>query len=118
MTRILVCGDRNWRDSSAIARELLTYPAGSVVIHGDCRGADRMAGVWAEQYGFSVERFPAEWQKYGNAAGPIRNQRMLDEGKPDVVLAFHSDIAKSKGTADMVRRARRVAGLVVRVIER
>jgi hypothetical protein len=49
----------------------------------------------------------ADWRKYGAAAGPIRNQRML-EGPPDIVVAF----AGGKGTADMVQRAR-AAGIAV-----
>jgi hypothetical protein len=49
--------------------------------------------------------FPAEWKKYGNAAGPIRNARMLNEGVPDVVIAFHENIHKSKGTKNMMDQA-------------
>jgi hypothetical protein len=59
--------------------------------------------------------YPAQWHKYGRAAGPIRNQQMLAEGKPDLVLAFHDDIDGSRGTKDMVNRARR-AGVKVEVI--
>lgn len=44
-------------------------------------------------------RFPAKWNEHGKAAGPIRNQQMLTEGKPDVVFAFHDDIASSKAHA-------------------
>jgi len=51
--------------------------------------------------------FPADWKSYGKGAGPIRNQLMLDEGKPDLVLAFHNDISSSRGTADMIRRAKK-----------
>lgn len=43
------------------------------------------------------------------AAGPIRDQEMLDKGKPDLVVAFLGN----RGTADMVRRARE-AGVPVR----
>lgn len=49
--------------------------------------------------------FPAKWKEFGRAAGPIRNQQMLDEGKPELVLAFHDDLENSKGTKDMVGRA-------------
>ena len=52
----------------------------------------------------------ADWAKHGRKAGPIRNQRMIDEGRPDLVVAFPG----GTGTADMVERAR-VAG--IRVIE-
>lgn len=86
------------------------------VIEGDARGADRLAGEWAEEQGEQPLRFPADWEKYGRAAGPIRNQQMLDEGRPDLVLAFSRDITKSKGTKDMVTRAHK-AGLPVYIFK-
>ena len=52
-----------------------------------------------------VIKFPAEWDKYGKAAGVLRNQQMLDEGYPDLVVYFHKDLENSKGTKDMVTRA-------------
>jgi len=76
-----------------------------IIIHGAARGADSIAGVMAEHLKCKVLAFPAQWDKYGRSAGPLRNQQMLDEGKPDIVLAFHASLAKSKGTKDMVRRA-------------
>lgn len=113
--RVLICGDRNWTDYAAILRELLRFPPGTTIIEGGCCGADRLAAEIARELGFKVAEFHADWQRYGRAAGPIRNRRMLDEGRPDLVLAFHADIKKSRGTADMVRQARR-AGVPVRVI--
>lgn len=112
--RVLVCGDRAWSDRAPIERELRGLPEGTVVIHGGCRGADRLAGQVASELSFGVEEFPAEWHRYGRAAGPIRNRRMLEEGKPDLVLAFHPDLSRSRGTRDMVDRARK-AGVEVRV---
>ena len=44
-----------------------------------------------------------DWKKYGKKAGPLRNQQMLEEGKPDLVVAFPG----GNGTADMVRRAKK-----------
>lgn len=103
--RLLVCGDRNWKDGEAIRQRIATLSP-YVVIHGCARGADRLAGTVAKELGVGVEEFPAQWNTYGRAAGVIRNQQMLIEGKPDYVLAFHDDLEHSKGTADMVRRAR------------
>ena len=100
--KLLICGDRNWRQEAPIRKVLERYdPSDVTVIHGDARGADRMAGRIADEMGFSVEAFPAEWEKYGRAAGPIRNRQMLKEG-PDLVIAFHADIESSKGTKDML----------------
>ena len=103
--RVLVCGDRNWTDIEVIRQKLISIPDISVVIEGEARGADRIARQVAEELNIPVEKFPANWDKYGKAAGPIRNQQMLDEGKPDLVLAFHNDLENSKGTKDMVIRA-------------
>ena len=105
MARILVCGDRNLCEYNEIHELLGEFPSTSVVIHGGCRGADKMAGFVAELLGMKVKVFPADWKRYGKAAGPIRNKKMLDEGCPDVVLAFHEDISRSKGTKNMIEQA-------------
>jgi hypothetical protein len=75
----------------------------SAIIHGGARGADSEAGYWARRNLIPEIRFDADWKALGNAAGPIRNQRMVDEGKPDLVIAFPG----GTGTADMIRRAER-----------
>lgn len=104
--KVLVCGDRFWTDKEKIRERLAKLPAGTIVIHGAARGADSIAAVIGKTLGFDVRSFPAEWGKHGKAAGPIRNRLMLDE-KPDLVLAFHSDLSNSKGTKDTVEEARR-----------
>jgi hypothetical protein len=76
-----------------------------VVIEGEARGADTMGRLAAEDFGIPVLKFPANWGVYGKVAGPIRNRQMLSEGRPDLVLAFHNDIANSRGTKDMVKAA-------------
>ena len=114
--KVLVCGDRNWTDAGAIACRLRTFPPGTVVIHGDARGADRLAGEEAGQLGFAVQAFPAEWSKFGLAAGPVRNRQMLDQ-HPDLVLAFHENLSRSKGTADCIRQAKQ-RGIPVELIGR
>lgn len=107
MHKILICGDRKWSDKDKIKAELAQYdPADTIVISGGAQGADTLAAIVAFELGFRFKEFPAEWARYGKAAGPIRNQQMLDE-HPEFVLAFHSNISESKGTADMIARARR-----------
>ena len=54
-----------------------------------------------------VLEFPAKWEEFNKYAGPIRNQQMIDEGHPDLVVYFHDNIDGSKGTKDMVDRATR-----------
>ena len=115
MARVLICGSRDWTNRGLIAMRVSSLLPGSVVIEGECRGADIIAREEAEKQGVPVERYLADWQKHGRAAGPIRNTRMLEEGKPDLVIAFHNDIQNSRGTNDMVRKAK-AAGIEVQVI--
>ena len=111
--KVLVCGGRDFNDSMTLGSWLggIHKQGGiSLLIHGGARGADFMAGKFAEWAGIPVKEYAADWYQHGKAAGPIRNQQMLDDGKPDLVVAFEG----GRGTADMVRRAK-AAG--VRVID-
>lgn len=119
--RVIVCGDRNWKRIDIIERELRKLPADTLIIHGAARGADTLGKFVAEKIGLRVindgKGFPADWKRYGKGAGPIRNQEMLDEGKPDMVIAFHSNIQESAGTKDMITRAKK-AGIAIRLIDK
>lgn len=114
--RVLVCGSRDFADRFHMREALAALPRdlAITIIHGGARGADALADKAARELGFAVEEYQADWHKHGRAAGPLRNQRMLDEGKPDRVIAF--PLPGSIGTWDMVRRARK-AGIAVDVIE-
>ena len=113
MTRVLICGDRDYKHEQKIFDYIQALnPLEDIIIHGNARGADASASTAAKLFGFAIIGFPAQWNKYGKAAGPIRNQQMLDEGKPDLIVYFHDNIKKSKGTKDMVGRAEK-AGLPV-----
>lgn len=102
---VLICGDRRWTDESIIIRELSQLPEDTVIVHGNCRGADNMSDAIAKRMGFTVKRFPANWDMYGRAAGPIRNRKMFDTSQPDLVIVFHKNVSGSKGTLDMVTYA-------------
>jgi hypothetical protein len=120
--RVLVCGAAprlrknipGWTDREAIKRELEKLPTYTVVIEGEALGADILGKEVALELGFEVDPYPAKWSRYGRGAGPIRNRQMLDKGKPDLVLAFHTNIQASTGTKHMVKIARE-AGVEVRV---
>ena len=114
--RILVCGGRNWKNIDTISDELdvlETKHGIDVVIEGDARGVDGIAGDWAFVHRITNLKFPADWKTHGKAAGVIRNQQMLDEGKPDLVVAFPG----GRGTADMVRRAEKAGVEVYRPLD-
>lgn len=113
--RVLICGDRHWSDEETIENYIKTLPPRSVVIQGMCKGADRIARRLALKYGHSEMPFSAKWGKYGRAAGPKRNTEMLDEGDPDLVVAFHDNIEESKGTKDMIEQTRN-RGITYKII--
>lgn len=101
--RVIVCGGRDYTDKSAVYRHLdqaLAKHPDLVVIHGAARGADTLAGQWAEERGVPVEAFPASWGLHGKAAGHLRNQQMLDAGA-QATIAFPG----GAGTRDMVNRS-------------
>jgi hypothetical protein len=112
---VLVCGSRFYSDYGKVYECLKSLEGVSQVLAGGCRGADALAVRAAKAFGYPFREFPADWGKFGKAAGPIRNQQMLDEGKPDLVVAFHENPEESKGTKDMIRRAKR-QGVPVRLI--
>lgn len=104
--KILICGDRNWSGGDII-REIIKQFKATEIIEGEAKGADTLARLAGEVLGIPVKRFPADWQQYGRAAGPIRNSQMLKEGNPDIVIGFHYKINESKGTKDMLTRAKK-----------
>ena len=103
--RVLICGSRKYRNAIAIPRLVKGLPSGTVVIHGGAAGADSLADLYARQNGLETEAYPADWNKYGRGAGPVRNKQMLDEGRPTEVVAFVADPTNSPGTANMVLQA-------------
>lgn len=109
--RVLVCGGRDFADAVFLNAELDRLHAEyrfTVLIEGCARGADQLAGLWADARGIRHLKFPADWHGLGRKAGPIRNEQMLREGKPNLVVAFPG----GRGTAHMSGIAR-AAGLTV-----
>lgn len=112
--RILVCGGRDYENVAKLWAELDAIDIDGVVrlvVDGGAAGADYWAHQWALARNKPYHRYFADWKTHGKAAGPIRNQRMLDEGNPDLVVAFPG----GKGTADMVDRATKANIKVIRV---
>jgi hypothetical protein len=109
--RILVCGGRDYADTKLLERILDCAvdkwgKDGIVIIHGGARGADSLAGRWAEYHKIECIEEKADWKKHGKSAGPIRNQKMLDEHAPDIVVAFPG----GTGTAHMVKISKNKLG--------
>ena len=127
--RILVCGGRDF-NNKILLHDVLdhicldrgwvlqpddygNYLPDVVIIEGGAKGADRLAFDWAITNWCTVQTYKADWEAHKKAAGPIRNEKMLKEGKPDLVVAFPTE--KSKGTWHMVDIAKK-AGVEVIVV--
>lgn len=111
--KVLVCGGRKFNDAMTLGAWLggIHKKQGiDLLIEGGAPGADTMAKAFAIWANIPVKTFPADWSRHGPAAGPLRNRQMLEEGKPDLVVAFEG----GKGTANMVKQARDAG---VRVLE-
>lgn len=111
--RVIVTGGREYSDVATVLSEIVRVGMDdmhAVIVHGAAPGADTLARFIAEDLGLVTEAHPANWDKWGKAAGPIRNQEMVDLGA-DLVPAFPG----GPGTRDCVRRAR-AAGIEVREV--
>ena len=115
--RVLVCGGRDFNKKQFVDDYLdyvrQEYGPIEVLISGQAKGTDELAEAWAIFNWIPYVGYKADWNTHGRAAGPIRNQQMLDEGKPDIVIAFPG----GRGTADMVSRAKKAGVKVIEVID-
>lgn len=108
--RVVVTGGRYYGNIRRVY-EVLNSLGITELAHGDCRsGADRIAQEWSESVKLDppARKFPADWARYGKCAGNIRNGVMLEQFKPDRVVAFPG----GSGTNDCVKKAR-VLGIEV-----
>lgn len=118
--RILICGGRDFTRQDVFDKAMAAVTrnghviGGIEIISGMAKGADTMAVVFAKTHGYPLHEFPAKWYELGPPAGPKRNQQMIDEGHPDLVVAFPT--AKSTGTWDMIRKTQK-AGIKLIIVE-
>lgn len=106
--RVLVTGSRDWTDVSVVRSALqwviASFPGHSyVLIHGDARGLDKIAGEEARALGWGVEVYPADWKRLGRRAGPIRNGEMVALG---ATLCLSFPVKGAKGTWDCSKQAK------------
>ena len=119
--RIIICGGRHFSDQerletvmSSLMEENDLSSEDIEIVSGHCAGADILGELWAKNHSSKCTVFPAEWNKYGRAAGPIRNTKMIEyaEGaKIPIVVAFVNE--RTKGTWDTVHKAQKKNIMVV-----
>jgi hypothetical protein len=114
--RIIIAGSRTFDDIDLLFQTMdeLVHKQKLkqvVILSGHANGADIFGEEWAWKRGHSYEVYRPNWDKFGNAAGPIRNTEMVS--KADAIVAFWD--GESRGTADVLRKARK-AKLKVKVV--
>ena len=124
MTRIIIAGSRKFNDYPKMVKELDNLGIHLInsinpieIVSGHAPGADTLGEKFAKAYDYPLKIFPAEWDKYGKAAGPIRNEQMAKyaaESDMGILIAF--PIGESKGTRNMIKLAQQY-GLEICVIE-
>ncbi len=117
--RVLVCGGRDFSDFEYLCTVMDRYnpegfPVSVEICQGGARGADNLAKLWASLRDVRCIEYPADWVTHGKAAGHIRNQQMLDDFGPQIVVAFPG----GRGTDDMIRRAEKAGVPVLKVKEK
>ena len=118
--RFIVTGSRKWRDRNRIANRLADLPPDTTIVvgynpeTGTPEGVDRIAYQEAQKLGLLVEAHTADWNRYRQGAGSIRNRQMADSGA-QLCLAFWDGL--STGTFDMMGHAVK-RGIPVEVIQK
>lgn len=113
--KIIIAGSRNFKDYQKLKMECNHFLQGqkNIEIVSGChyKGADKLGIQYANEKGLNLIKFPAEWNKFGKAAGPIRNKEMAIFS--DVLIVFWD--GKSRGTQNMIQLAKQ-NGLIVNVV--
>ncbi|MBQ4316605.1 MAG: DUF2493 domain-containing protein [Oscillospiraceae bacterium] len=105
--QIVICGCRDFYDKKVFTEfvdKCLAETASEreiCILSGHCSGVDAMAEEYAAEHGLKVKLYPAEWARYGKAAGPKRNNQMAKDAS--AVIAFWD--GRSRGTKNMIDTA-------------
>ncbi len=112
MIKLIIAGGRDFNRVLTLKREMLNYDTTSLeVVCGGAKGADTYGERWAKKNNVPIKYFLAEWDKYDNAAGYIRNRQMAEYGTH--LLAFWD--GESRGTKNMIDTATEL-GLNVQIV--
>ena len=112
--KVLVCGGRDYADVErvyAVLDKLHNESGIDLIIEGGERGAHHIASDWARLRGVTKRRYDADWQSHGSFADPMRNKTMINDGQPDVVIAFPG----GRETRQMINLSRKMGFTVVEI---
>lgn len=114
--KVIIAGGRHYHDYARVKKEAMQFLAeqnwqDAIIVSGGASGVDALGERFAREQGFAIEQHPADWQKHGRAAGPIRNRDMAEAA--DALLAFWD--GASRGTKSMIGLAQK-NNLAVKVI--
>lgn len=99
--KVIIAGSRDFEDYDHLREKVNEFRKNNVIteiVSGNARGADRLGEKYSTEYGLNLTLYPANWKKYGNAAGPIRNRAMAEYA--DALIAVWD--GNSKGTENMI----------------
>lgn len=111
--KVIVAGGRDFSDYQLLCRKLdaiLSQQNAVQIVCGEARGADSLGRKYAEERGYTILSFPADWNRYGRSAGFRRNEQMAQVA--DALVAFWD--GQSKGTANMIELMKNKPTRVVR----
>ena len=119
--RVIIAGSRFYSDyeklrsfcDRLLSRKLADPECRVIVISGGAPGADSLGERYAVERGLAIERFPADWDNFGKAAGPIRNKQMASVA--DALIAFPMEGLQNLGTRNMINVAKQ-HGILIRVV--
>jgi hypothetical protein len=112
--KIIIAGGRDFTDYELLKTKcdsILKNLSDVEIVCGMAKGADLLGKRYAEEKGFKVKEFPADWSKHGKSAGVIRNEEMKEYSY--ALIAFWD--YKSRGTKNMIEISKK-GGLEVRII--
>ena len=108
--KIVIAGSRNFTNYE-VAKNYIDFCIQNIkknnqliFISGSCRGADSLGERYAHENGYETQLYPANWEKYGIAAGPKRNKQMAEIC--DYVICFWD--GKIGGTKSMINYAKKL----------
>lgn len=110
---VIIAGSRNMSVNMAEIHDLLSSYHVSSIISGGATGIDSCGEAYARQNNIELLVVPAEWDKFGRKAGPIRNSHMAYLG--DLLLLIWD--GKSKGSANMKKEMHKLGKPIIEVIK-